>query len=395
MPTKQQYRTTIYLGIIDGKKIRKTIRAKSKKELNKKVAEERLKLNSSHNSRHKVDNTFGNWSKRWMDEYKYPLGLCEGTLVEYQSAINHLNSRFEDYELEDITLSEFQCLINDLSIKNPNTGRPTAKRTLENIVKVASGIFRYASSNNVQNVPRFFREVVIPKKAPQSKRRALTFSEQQMIINTPHRCQIPAMIMMFAGLRRSELIPLLWSDIDLDNGYILITKSVNIQGNNMEIKQGGKTENATRKVAIPQILIDYLAKFRPKNKPESLVCTNTRGKMHSVSSFRKMWESYLIELNIKYGYENRNINKFNPKKLPMKIERFTPHYLRHTYATILYLQGINMVSAKQYLGHSDIKTTINIYTDLDNNSFLDITNSYKKALNSNYKIKTTTEYLNS
>ena len=72
----------------------------------------------------------------------------------------------------------------------------------------------------------------------------------------------------------------------------------------------------------------------------------------------------------------------------MRIERFTPHYLRHTYATILYLQGADMVTAKQYLGHSDIQTTINIYTDLENNSKISLSDSYKKKLKKEYKIKT-------
>ena len=102
-------------------------------------------------------------------------------------------------------------------------------------------------------------------------------------------------------------------------------------------------------------------------------------------SLSSMWDSYLIDLNVKYGYAKQNVSKYNPKGLPMRIERFTPHYLRHTYATILYLQGVDMVTAKQYLGHSDIRTTINIYTDLENNSKISLSDSYKKKLKRNTK----------
>lgn len=45
-----------------------------------------------------------------------------------------------------------------------------------------------------------------------------------------------------------------------------------------------------------------------------------------------------------------------------------------------------MVTAKQYLGHADIQTTVNIYTDLKNNDFLKVTDSYKMKLNSEYRI---------
>ena len=117
------------------------------------------------------------------------------------------------------------------------------------------------------------------------------------------------------------------------------------------------------------------------------VCVNAGGKMHTESSFKKMWQSYLLDLNVKYGYENNDVSKYDPKGLPMRIERITPHYLRHTYATLLYLQGVDLETAKQYLGHSDIQVTSNIYTDLKNNQRFNLSESYKALLQNEYKIK--------
>lgn len=209
---------------------------------------------------------------------------------------------------------------------------------------------------------------MIPKDSPVMKRRALTEEEQQWIIETPHRAQLPAMIMMFAGLRRGEVIPLQWADIDLKNRLIKVSLSVNFEGNDSVIKQGGKSENAVRIVSIPKILVDYLASEKNNSKVLSkYVCFNASGKLHTHSSWDKMWDSYINELNVKYGYGG-NISKYDPKYksavLPVKIERFTPHYLRHTFATMLYLEGVDVVMAKQLLGHADITTTVNIYTDL-------------------------------
>ena len=108
--------------------------------------------------------------------------------------------------------------------------------------------------------------------------------------------------------------------------------------------------------------------------------------MHTKTSFNKMWDSYLIDLNVKYGYEQQDVSKYDPKGLPMRIERFTPHYLRHTFATLLYLQGVNVVTAKQYLGHADIQTTVNIYTDMEHNYVFNLSPSYKQKLDTVYKI---------
>ena len=52
------------------------------------------------------------------------------------------------------------------------------------------------------------------------------------------------------------------------------------------------------------------------------------------------------------------------KALPVVISTFTPHCLRHTYATMLYDAGVDVLTAKEFLGHSDIKTTLSIYTHL-------------------------------
>ena len=47
------------------------------------------------------------------------------------------------------------------------------------------------------------------------------------------------------------------------------------------------------------------------------------------------------------------------------IPRITPHWLRHTYITMLYQAGVDVLTAKEQAGHSDISTTLEIYTHLD------------------------------
>lgn len=292
--------------------------------------------------------------------------------------------------MKKITLSMFQCFMNDMAKENPNTGKPMAKRTLENLKKVSSAIFAYARANNLPDIPDFFKLVMIPKNSPVEYRRALTETEQQWIIETEHRAQLPAMIMMFAGLRRGEVIPLMWSDIDLKRGFIHVTRSVEFKSNQPIVKQGGKSDNAVRFIPIPPILVEFLKKTKQESSVLSqYVCTSASGKMFTKSAWRKMWESYLTDLNLKYGYENE-IAKFNPNikssELPMKIEPFTPHYLRHTFATLLYLENINVVTAKQILGHADISTTVNIYTDLNNFNKFMLSESFIHKLNNEYAI---------
>lgn len=385
MPSKKKYNTTVYCGTVNGKAIRKYVSADTVRELNKKVAE--IKSEVAAGKDVYTNALFGIWADKWLNEYKLPSGISNGTITQYKSAIKHLNRYFEFIELKNINLSDFQQVINELAQNNPNTNKPMAKASLENVKKVGADIFNYAIANNISGVTNFFKNVRIPKNATVNKRRALTETEQNRIINTPHRCQPAAMIMMFSGLRKGELIPLLWSDIDLTAKTITVSKSVEYVNNKPIVKQGGKSSNAVRIVPIPSILVDYLKDYKEHSKVLStLVCVNAVGRMHTKTSFNKMWDSYLIDLNVKYGYEQQDVSKYDPKGLPMRIERFTPHYLRHTFATLLYLQGVNVVTAKQYLGHADIQTTVNIYTDMEHNYVFNLSPSYKQKLDTVYKI---------
>ena len=82
-----------------------------------------------------------------------------------------------------------------------------------------------------------------------------------------------------------------------------------------------------------------------------------------------MWDSYIFELNIQHGdftpFQNKPKSKYDPKGVPFVIDKITPHYLRHTFATMLYFAGVDVLTAKDQLGHADAATTLGIYTHLD------------------------------
>lgn len=209
--------------------------------------------------------------------------------------------------------------------------------------------------------------VKIPKGQPQTTRRALTEEEQSWINETPHRARLAAMIMMHTGLRRGELIPLVWNDIDFVEQTITISKSVEAISNRFELKVGAKTEAGERIVPIPDTLLTELKRERRKNN-SIYVVYSAKGAMHTPSSWKRLWSSYLTDLNVKYGIQKqlgvKATSKYNPTGTAFLIPRITPHWLRHTYATNLYLAGVDVLSAQEWLGHADVQTTLEVYTHL-------------------------------
>lgn len=363
----------VYIGRVDGKRRYKTVYGKTQKEANQKADEIRAKLRKGFDLTTN-NNTFFYWCELFLRQ-KHTT-VSNGQYNEYSSAAGYLKDHLGKSEIGKIQSADIQYIIDTLARKNPHTKRPSSRRTLKGILYTASQIFDLAINNRVIDYNPC-RCIEIPKSAPKSYRRALTQEEQQWIVDTPHRGQCAAMVMMYAGLRRGELIPLTWSDIDFDRKTISVNKSVEQIGSNFIVKDSTKTPAGIRLVSIPQVLSDFLLE-QYRSKKSMFVCPSVANTMMSPSAWSRMWESYISTLNIKYGdfsdfqlkamgvKPGKRPGKCNPHQIPLVIPPITPHWLRHTFATLLYMAGVDVLTAKEQLGHADIKTTLSIYTHLDN-----------------------------
>lgn len=352
----------VYLGKKDGKALYKHLYGKSQKEVDEKALQAKLAMRKGVDITAERD-TFEAWAHRWLKTKK--ADVSAGRYQVYSYCVDKLEP-LKHMPISKIRTSDIQEIILDLAAQNPHTKKPTAKKTLLDLKSAAYQIFQLAVENRVVEynpVPA----VRIPQKAAQAHRRALTEDEQGWIINTPHRAQRAAMIMMYAGLRRGELIPLTWGDIDLDNKTISVNKTVEIIDGKPRIKYTAKSKSGIRCIDIPQRLADYLKASKPDGTKENdLVCPAVDGSIMTASAWRRMWESYLADLNLKYGDIPEEFkSKYNPHGVPLKIPNITPHWLRHTFVTLMYLSGVDILTAKEQAGHADIKTTLEIYTHLD------------------------------
>ena len=362
-----RYSRQVYLGLDgDGRRQYKTVYGASLKEVDDRALDVKLQMKKGIDPTAGSD-LFKDWSAVWISMKSGSVSV--GHYKGLEGKVNYWNDRIGGMAIGKIRPADIQAVIQKLAEKNPKTGRPTAKKTLRDFKNVAEQVFSLAIENRVIDFnPAQYAK--IPAKAPREKRRALTEEEQQWIVDTPHRAQRAAMIMMYSGLRRGELIPLQWRDIDLAQGTISVNKSVEIIGGKPVQKPGGKTACSHRVIDIPNRLILFLEGEKGNASPFDLVCTSDDGTMLSESAFRRMWESYLTDLNFKYGNRmdkkgNLARSKCNPNGIEHTIPHFTAHWLRHTFATMLYLAGVDVLTARDQLGHKDIKTTLEIYTHLD------------------------------
>ena len=85
---------------------------------------------------------------------------------------------------------------------------------------------------------------------------------------------------------------------------------------------------------------------------------NDKGKRMTEQGWKRLWQSYMCDLNIKYGHQGA-VNKHDPAGVPMVIDTFTPHQLRHTFCTLMYFAGVDVMTARDQMGHKDISVTRN------------------------------------
>ncbi|MCL2636925.1 MAG: site-specific integrase [Oscillospiraceae bacterium] len=339
-----RFQSKVYLGVYDGVSKYKFVYGKSQKEVDEKVFALKLSLKKGIDVGSQ-DDTFKDWAERWLTFKK--LEVSHNWFLSIFNRIDNLEPLY-NMQISKIKSSDIQYLINHYATEPcEQTGKPYSKKTLNDLKIVAQSVFKIAIDNRVIDYNPA-SSVKIPKAAETVTKRALNEDERNFITDTPHRAQLAAMIMMFSGLRRGELIPLTWSDIDLKNKTINVNKSVEMIDGKPVLKYMTKSKAGMRVVFIPQLLVEFL---KVQKRTSLLVCPSAGGVIMTRSAWRKMWEKYLSDLKLKYGSD--------------AVPRFTAHWLRHTFITMMYFAGVDILTAKEQAGHADIKTTMAIYTHLD------------------------------
>lgn len=352
------YRYQLYVGTDEsGKKKYKSLYATTVPELEKKIRSARS-LIASGQRLDAADQPFRLWAQRLMD-IKEP-DLSSSYFRGLAGRCRWWCDRIGNVPVSKVLTSDLQDGISELS----RQGR--SKKTLLDYRNTASSILDLALHDRaITSNPSQW--VTIPKSAPRSQRFALTAEERSWIDRTHHRAQTAAMVMMHAGLRRGELLALTWGDVDFSSRQITVNKSVTFDGNTPVPKSGGKTDAATRTIPMDPVLAAYLLPIAAAHSPMELVVPADNGRYMTESGFTRMWESYLSVLNEQHGQQlGEKRSRFTPGGIPMTIRNITPHVLRHTYATVLHAAGVDVMTAKEWLGHTDVRTTLSIYTHLDN-----------------------------
>ena len=176
--------------------------------------------------------------------------------------------------------------------------------------------------------------------------------------------ELGVILAAFYGLRRSEAVGLKWNAIDFEQKTISIRHTVTqvcIDGKSTVVeKDRTKTKSSYRTLPLVPPFEELLRTVKAKQEQNRRLC----GSMYCKKDAEYIYVNDIGEL-VKPGYITQNFPA-TLEKNDMRRIRF--HDLRHSCASLLYANGVSLKEIQEWLGHSDISTTSNIYTHLDFNS---------------------------
>lgn len=297
--------------------------------------------------------TVAEWMQEWYNTYVRDF-KSESTLRGYKYNIdNFIITMLGDIPIQNLSTTNVQRWVNQLSLESPVTHKPMSAKTVKNIMlNLQAALEKAVQLDMLKKNP--CKYVTLPKV---KRHEVEVYDENE--VEKLIKCavgtdmELPIMLELMLGLRRGELIALRWENVDMNNNIIHICEN-RVEGlNGKVVTKLPKSEAGIRDIPISpslkSLLQKYYIKFLEKKlkyniaNKEDYVISQKDGKPYVPYSMSKKFRVFL--------------NKNNLRHIRL-------HDLRHTNASIMLQQGISPKVAQQRLGHSDFSVTMNTYSHI-------------------------------
>ncbi len=255
--------------------------------------------------------------------------------------------------------------------------------TVDTIHNVLHQVFQVAMDDNYirQNpTDRMLKELKIAHGHEVTKRKALTFAQQELflnyLLNTPkYRHWYPVFfVMVNTGMRVGEITGLRWRDVDFEKGIIYVNHTLVYYNHQDGLGtyfgiNSPKTEAGCREITMVSGIREAFEMERQYQEDlgiksvtridgyEDFIFINRDGNVQHQGTLNKALKRIMRDCNDKVLLEH------DLDTDPVLLPSFSCHVLRHTFATRLCEAGVNIKVIQDILGHVDISTTMDIYVD--------------------------------
>jgi integrase len=300
---------------------------------------------------HKI--SVAEWVRARVDHWEAAGDISARTAERYRELVEnqiapHIGAKLLQ-KLRTLDIEEWHTTLR-------NSGRADGKgglapRTIGHAHRVLGKALRDAAKNEL-----VVKNVVANESAPK-------VDDEEMVIvkDIPafietlrgHRLFVPAMISLFTGMRIGEVLALRWGRVALDRKVIQVREALEeTKAHGIRFK-APKTKAGRRDITLPDILVDTVREFRKeqleirlklgagKLPDDALLFAGVDGALPSQKRYSKAWSDFRPDLAF--------------------------HNLRHTHASQLIDEGVDIVTISKRLGHAKPDITLRVYSHLFRN----------------------------
>ena len=330
-----------------GKRIIKSVLGKTQAEVKEKLAKAVAEAEAV-DVRRADEYTLGTWLQTWYELYAKP-HLRFSTAEYYRRGIElHIVPRIGDIPLKKLAGRDLQWLYKDLQehgrLREAQKGKQPglSDSTIRGIHTMLHNALDRAVKERL--IVRNPADDCIPPKIPKHEMRILLPEQiKSYLTAADQRGVLPMFYLeLSTGLRRGELVALLWSDLNLQTKTLTVSKSV-LRGKGELVVTEPKTENSVREIYLSDEAIRLLVEDR-KNHPFSpyLFPSPKTGGMYGPDCVGRIHKKLLEKAGIE--------------------EHVRFHDLRHTFSTLAIQSGIDPKTVAEILGHASAEFSLDVYT---------------------------------
>lgn len=371
------YRASVYLGVdqVTGKKVKTKVTGRTQKEVKQKAKQEKIAFQQDGFTRFQATSIvcYQELAELWWESYKYTVKPNTQDNVK-KLLDNHVLPLFGIYKLDKLTTPLIQSIVNKLADKT-NKGEPGAYLHYDKIHALNKRILQYGvTMQAISSNPA--RDVVLPRNTQKAKRKKVKHFENQDLKKfldylegldqAKYRNLYEATLYKFllaTGCRINEALALSWSDIDLENATISITKTLNHLGQ----INSPKSKASYRDIDIDQGTIIMLKAYQLRQIQEAWKLGRTETVVFS---------DFIHDYPSNKTLGNRLKTRFKHAGVP----NIGFHGFRHTHASLLLNSGIPYKELQYRLGHSTLSMTMDIYSHLSKENAKKAVSFYETAL---------------
>lgn len=293
------------------------------------------------------ETSFRDYSAAWMEN---ATTLAPKTVQRYSDLLEIINQAIGHIRLNRLAPYHLNCFYRKLSSDGANrrNGGKLSSKTILHYHRLISSILHQATLDGIIPINVASKDYT---KAPKVEPVEAVYLEEQDIYNlfrvlkSQHiKWRTALELLLYTGLRRGELLGLEWADIDFNDNLLSVKRTSQYVPKLGIITKSPKNKTSRRIIPISseckKLLLDYFSWWNHQGyKSSRLFLTAEDKPMHPDSLT---------------DYVKKLISKYD-------LPKFSPHSLRHTYASLMIKNGVDIATISKLLGHANSNITLKVY----------------------------------